>query len=388
MAARTRDSKPRVGFLSPVAFFKGGAERSLFDLMDNPSIKPILLVTEQGPVAEEAAKRNIDVAIVPFGNVSTIRRPIRVSTIFRSIIDWLRAARTLASLAESNSIAIIHTNGLKAHSVAALSSVFGGPPFVSHIRDIAHTWVEKRIWQGLARLSAHTILVSHACWPGKSLPANVSVIYNSVLQSQDQLSRPVRIKDELVVGICGRIHPYKGVHLALDWIAAARNRGINVRLVIRGDAAEEEASYVRGLESEVDRLGLRDQVCFEGRKDGLMEIYSGLDAVLVPSSTPDPLPRSVMEAFSFGIPVIGYPAGGIIEMIEPGCNGWFANSGETFCAAIEEIKELGPEGTSALRSMAAKTVEERFSRPRMFAELDTVYRQVLSSKRGRTVSTT
>ncbi len=46
--------KPKVLFLSPVGFFKGGAERSLQDLLSNPYITPILMAPEDGPILQTA----------------------------------------------------------------------------------------------------------------------------------------------------------------------------------------------------------------------------------------------------------------------------------------------------------------------------------------------
>ena len=42
--------KPKVLFLSPVGFFKGGAERSLQDLLANPQITPFVMAPEDGPI--------------------------------------------------------------------------------------------------------------------------------------------------------------------------------------------------------------------------------------------------------------------------------------------------------------------------------------------------
>lgn len=371
-----------IAFLSPVSFFKGGAERSLFDLMENPSIRPILIVTEEGPLTAEAARRGIDFRTISFGSVSSIRRPLRLGKVSGAMLDWLRAAIRLARLSRAHHVDIVHSNGLKAHAVACLARRLGGAPNVPHIRDIAISGLERRVWFGLARLSDHTVLVSRACWPGEALPANVSVVYNSMQEVGVQLPRPIRITTETVVGVCGRIHPFKGIHLAVDWVAAARDRGIGVRLVIRGEAAPEEAEYVRLIEEKAVALDLTTQIVFEGRKDGLAAIYGGLDAVLVPSDTPDPLPRAVMESIALGLPVIGYPAGGIVEMIDPGRNGWLADSGETFCAAVVDINALGPRGMADLRRRSAETVQERFSRTRMFAELDAIYDRVVEAKVG------
>lgn len=384
---RTPESvtKRKIGFLSPVPNFKGGAERSLFDLMDNTQIHPILIVPEEGPISRQAAAQGIPVCVVSFGSVSLIRRPLRPRALLRALADWRRAAIQVKQAVRAEEIDIVHSNGLKAHAIAGLSSRMGGAPWVPHIRDIAITGIERVIWRGLVRFSAHTIFVSRACWPGKSLPANASVVFNSIAEQNQTLApAPAGGDGECVIGICGRIHWWKGHHIALEWLAAARDRGLDVRLIIRGEAADEDLNYIEQLKAQAVDLGLKNKVSFEGFKEGLQQVYGGLNAVLVPSQIPDPLPRSVMEAMAVGVPVIGYPAGGITEMIEHGYNGWLTDTSEGFCTVIAEIAALDSKGLERFQLQASETVRLRFGRTQMYDSLNAVYQQILETRsRGR-----
>ncbi len=377
----TDPMKYRIAFLSPVPFFKGGAERSLFDLMANPHIDPLLVVPEQGPVSEQAASRGIPVEVVDFGQVAAIRRPVRPSSVGAAMSDWFGAARKLKAVTRRHGAQIVHSNGLKAHCIAGLARKLGGEACVFHVRDIAVRGSERLIWKSLARTSDHTVLVSRACWPGEMLPGNVSVVFNGVKPDNMPVSLDTAIQSRrtggsLVVGICGRIHPFKGHHVALDWLGAAHRRGLRITLLVRGEAEEEDRPYLESLKRQAEALGLRDFVHFEGRFEGLAAIYNGLDAVLVPSETPDPLPRSVMEAMSMGLPVVGYPAGGIVEMIDHRENGWLAGDAQAFCTAMEEISSLGPMLVE-LQKSAARTVAERFGMERMHRQVNDVYSAVL-----------
>ncbi|MHA6719239.1 glycosyltransferase family 4 protein [Sphingomonas sp. RS6] len=365
----------KVAFLSPVAYFKGGAERSLFDLMRNPHVQPLLIVPEEGPVSARAANEGIPFRCLDFGQVAAIRRPVRPAGVAAAAGDWLGAARGLKAIARQAGVDLVHSNGMKAHCIAALSRRIGGPPSVFHVRDIGLRPSERLIWRALARSADHMVLVSRACWPGQRLPGNVSVVFNAI-EPGDTVLAPRAPGAGMILGICGRIHPFKGHHVALQWLHAARSRGIDVSIRIRGEATAEDRAYLESLETMVTTLGLGDAVRFDGSFDGLSAIYGGLDAVVVPSDTPDPLPRSVMEAMSLGLPVIGFPAGGIVEMIDHGRTGWLAADADGFCTALGEIAALGAD-LPAFRSRMAAAIADRFSMPRLHRQIAGIYAGVL-----------
>ena len=365
--------KPKVLFFPPVPDFKGGAERSLFDLMRNTAIEPRLVVPELGPISVAAEKEGVPVEVLSLGGVSSLRRPLTAGAAASALGDWVRAARQLKALCVRDGIDIVHSNGLKAHCIAGLARSMGGKPTVFHVRDIAVQRSERGIWRMLARFCDHMILVSRACWPGETLPAKVSVVFNGVLPTPRPAPRADGAGDGVVtLGFCGRIHPFKGLDVLLDWLAFARAEGAEARLVVRGEAAEEDAAYLAEIHRKVAALGLGDHVRFDGQVEGIEAVYAGLDAVVVPSTVPDPLPRSVMEAMSLGFPVIGYPAGGIPDMIDDKKNGWLAANETDFRAALASIGRGGP-GLEAIRLAAWETINGKFLLSTMYGRINAIY---------------
>lgn len=370
-------TKPRVLFFPPVSYFKGGAERSLFDLMRNPGITPCLVVPEEGPISEAARAEGVAARVLPLGGVSSIRRPITPPAVLGAMGDWNRAAGDLLRICREDAIDILHCNGLKADCVGGLARRRGGPPTLFHVRDIAVRPSERLIWRALARGCDRMVLVSRACWPGDTPPAHVSVVHNGVAPTP-WTEPPRRADDTVTLGFCGRVHPFKGLDLLLDWLASARAGGARVRLVVRGEAAPGDEAYLETLRVQVAALDLGEDVRFEGRVEGIAAVYAGLDAVVVPSEIPDPLPRSVMEAMSLGLPVIGYPAGGIPDMIENGRDGWLAANAEDFVRALAMIAAGGP-ALDAIRRAAWQTINDRFSLEAMYARINAIYAEMLDA---------
>ena len=326
----------RILFLSPVPDFKGGAERSLLDLLGNPSIEPLLVVPAGGPLGEHAASRNVPVQVLELGSISDVRRPFRFSHGIRVVAQLFCVARQLVEICRRRRIDIVHSNGLKAHVIAVTARMFGGQPCVTHIRDIANTRTEQMIWKSLQLLSDQMILVSRACWPSRKLPHNVHVVYNGFRIPAGERTEPR--KPGVVLGFIGRIHPAKGLHILLSWMAGSRTTGLPLHLIVRGAFARETPEYELEIAKQIQALELASQVALEGFIANPDEVYSGIDVVCVPSTAPDPLPRSVMEAMGRGLVVLAAPSGGIPEMIIHGENGFLVSNQQDFAITVQRLQ--------------------------------------------------
>lgn len=331
--------KIKIIYLSPVGFFKGGAERSLFDLIDNTNVEPVLLAPEDDAILDKGRELGIECHVLPFRSINNIHRPFSFIKGFRALSDLIKVALELKKISKKTGAKIVHSNGLKAHMINCVSSRLGGARSVLHIRDIAYTKPEVLVWKIMRILCHSMILVSHACWPGEKLPRKVSVIHNGTPLIDINSSQSERSKDKVTVGFVGRIHPGKGLHLLIDWLAAARQKGMDVNLSVRGTFSDDAPDYESEIQAQINKSALQNHVEFTGFISDPVTLYKGLDIVAVPSKAPDPLPRSVMESMARGIPVFGYPAGGIFEMIEDGKTGYLVDSAESFISSIEKVTQ-------------------------------------------------
>jgi L-malate glycosyltransferase len=362
--------KPVVLFLSPVPDFKGGAERSLLDLVANPQIEPLLVVPAEGPLSMRASDSGISVEVLRFGSISEIRRPFRLADGIAVLLRLFSVARQLVHISRARGVDIIHSNGLKAHFIAVTARCFGGPPAVTHIRDIANTITERMVWRALRLLSDQMILVSRACWSSATLPSNVHVVHNGFqIPAQESVRRS---GSGLVAGFVGRIHPAKGLHVLLPWIAAARQAGCQLKLIVRGAFAEETPGYQRRITEQISVLCLSDHVVLEGFVSDPDKIYSGMDIVCVPSVTPDPLPRSVMEAMGRGLVVVAAPTGGIVEMIVDGDSGFLVANEREFVDVMNQLLER-PELIAEISRRARERCAAMFTLERLHESVLKIY---------------
>lgn len=366
--------KPCIVFLSPVSYFKGGAERSLQDLLSNPGITPILLAPEDGPILEAGRKKNIECHVLDFGTVNSIRRPFTFSKGFTALLSLYKAAVNLKKLARTQNARAVHSNGLKAHMINCCARWLGGPKAIIHIRDIPYTKPEKLVWWIMYYMCDHMVLVSAACWPGHNLPRKCKVIHNGINVPTNLPPTHTKLSGSpLTLGFVGRIHPAKGLHLLLDWMAHALQDGHTLKLSIRGSFSEDAPKYEEQIQSQIKRLALTDHIEFLGHIEEPSGVYKGLDIVVVPSEVPDPLPRSVMEAMAQGLIVFGYPAGGITDMIEDGKTGFLIKDAYGFTRAIHEAKE-NPSTLQTIVNCAKIKVRQDFSISNLHQRLMDTYK--------------
>ncbi len=327
--------KKKILFISDVPDFKGGAEKSLFDLMLNPHIEPILIVPSYHEIAIAANEKSIQTYIVDFGKVLTVRRPFKLLDIPRTFISAVKAAAAINKIAKEHDVTCMHSNGLKAHGIGAIARIMGGKPLISHIRSIPYTPIEKIFWQAIRLISAKLILVSRPCWHGNNLPKNIKVIFNGINLPKTNFSHTPG--KPFIIGFAGRLQFTKGVDTLIEWFTYSYKNGLDIKLLIKGEAAPDEQEYKNKLEQMVIDNNLSEVCIFLGKIKKIEDIYNNIDINVVSSIVPDPLPRSVMEACAFGIPVIRYPSGGIPYMIEDKKSGFLVKNKEEFFTIVKEL---------------------------------------------------
>ena len=67
---------------------------------------------------------------------------------------------------------------------------------------------------------------------------------------------------------------------------------------------------------------------FTGYRKDVRPYLADFDVFAIPSNYPDPFPRSVIEAMAFGLPVVGFSAGGVAEAVEHEKTGFLCPGGD------------------------------------------------------------
>jgi len=124
------------------------------------------------------------------------------------------------------------------------------------------------------------------------------------------------LADKKIITLPGRITRLKGHEDFIDLIRRLKAAGESVHGLIVGGAEIKKQPYLAELKGKVASAGLDMDITFTGQRNDLREIMAVSQLVLSLSTKPESFGRTVLEALSLGIPVIGYNHGGVGEQLE------------------------------------------------------------------------
>ncbi|HEX4437394.1 MAG TPA: glycosyltransferase [Solirubrobacteraceae bacterium] len=180
-----------------------------------------------------------------------------------------------------------------------------------------------------------------------------------------------------IVGLVGRLQPWKGQDRLLRAHALLRERGHRLHtLIVGGDAYGLSTDYAASLPGLIEELGLASEVTLTGQVADAGPYIERLD-VLVNASDPEPFGIVLLEGMARGVAVLAVNSGGPAGIVEDGVTGVLAASGEPaaladslegLLASEQRRQELGRAGhESFMRDFTEAAMRRRF-----FAALEAV----------------
>lgn len=185
--------------------------------------------------------------------------------------------------------------------------------------------------------------------------------------------KTVRLQgDPLHLLYFGRLIPDKGVHTAIEALGLLKkqNRLNGQKLTILGGG---EADYTKKLSRMVSDLGLVEDVEFvpSVARDEMPVWLAKFDIYLFTSIWPEPMARSVMEAMSSGLLVIGTRVGGQSEMLIDNENSLTFQAGDAEDLAEKiSMAFADPDLYMRLSASGQRMILEKFSLERMVDSIE------------------
>ena len=170
----------------------------------------------------------------------------------------------------------------------------------------------------------------------------------------------------------GRLSHEKGVELVIDALKELPNTKLKV--VGTGPIEAELKQKATGC----------NNIEFVGFKYGeeLHNLIRNAQFVVVPSQWYENNPMTIVEAYSFGTPVIGSDLGGIPEIIKDGATGFVFKHGntESLLHAVRTADSISKQAYFQMSGNAVRFYEQNFSETGYAEKLIDFYKKVMNRK--------
>lgn len=201
--------------------------------------------------------------------------------------------------------------------------------------------------------------------------------------SGEALRRDVSPRNQLVVGIVGRLEPWKGQETFLRAAAlVVHDRPDAVFLIVGGALLGWEGDYPERLKRLAAELGLAGHVHFTGHQDDVYPWFDAMD-VVVHASQGEPFGLVLVEAMALGKPLVAAASGGPLEIVEDGKSGLLVPSGDARGLAAALVRLLDDAGLRADLGRNAVTRAGDFSAQRMSQKFAALLASTLAAHAGR-----
>lgn len=339
----------------------GGAELSLLDTLKARAGTACMILLADGPFREVLEQAGVDVRVVDGG--IKVRRDSDVWTALASTAAVVRSAVAVARMAPP--YALIYANTQKALVVGFVASLLARKPLLWHLHDILSaehfSSALRRVVVALANLRARLVIANSRAtaesFQASGGKVSAVVIHQGIAPAAfDAIDHDAVAAARLrigtggrtVVGIFGRLTPWKGQHVAIEALRTLPN----VELLLVGAALFGEEAYERELRQLAVSAGVGDRVHFLGFRSDVPLLMKAVDIVVHCSVAPEPFGRVVVEGMLAERPVIAADAGGAAEIIENGVHGLLTPPGDPDALAAA-IAALAADASLAARLAVA-----------------------------------
>ena len=357
-------------YLSHCGSSIGGGEKQLAYLVENIDrtvYAPMVVCPDDGVFADHLRDADIPTVILELPP-------------WRQTKSWVRrhtAAKKLAALATAHDAQIVHTSDSWFNPYLWYIKKTLGIPGVSHVRNLlTPTQVRKYRFDRLDRIIAISEQSQAPLIQAGIDPRKIAIIRNCVDLLEFQPVSESTASADYVVGIVGRIEPFKRQKTFIEIAARVAAQSEQVKFHIIGAALDtrEHRAYAAEVRELVVNYGLQARVCFTGHRTDMPREMRELDLLVTLSAG-----SVIAEAMATGKPVIGTPVGSAAEMIVQGVTGYLVSE-DPIAEIADKIIELAASPTRGIRmgQQAREHAETAFSVGMHVQQVQAVYERLFA----------
>lgn len=357
----------------------GGTEGLVDKMLRNPPEgfrSSVICLDEIGVLGEAAQRDKLDVFLIPRGQG----------------FDW-RTSRSVAQYTKNRSVDILQCHHYTPWCHGALARLWHPQMrviFTEHGRlypdepSFKRRLFNKAILPLTHSITAVSPFVANALEEVEQIPPDrIQVIFNGVEDSQfrdlspkNQLRPKLGLQDEFIYFILSsRLDPIKWIEGLLSAYRQVLEVVPHSGLLLIGEGESR-----KNIESEIDRLELRDHVRLTGYQENVPEWLAASD-IFVLSSHSEGTSVSLIESMAAGLPSVVTSAGGNPFVVQDGITGKVVpvRNVDALAAAMLSLAQ-DPALRSRYSGNARKRFEKYFQTKQMVDAYSAIYRSLLAGR--------
>jgi glycosyltransferase involved in cell wall biosynthesis len=315
------------------------------------------------------------------------RRYLKPRGLFHIVKCAVLGTWTLRTLIRQRDVRLIHSTTLSVLA-APLAAWVTRTPLISHVQEmLIEPRVIRKALHAITRHSADRIICisdsvrAHILQDQPHAAKLVEVVRNSIplppepTRTIEEMRRELGLRADLpVVGMIGRVSPWKGQEIFVRAAAIVRSEGIASQFVAIGGVFDNERHHLDRLKELITSLNLQNLVKIEGFRKDARELIAAFDVLVLPSILPEPFGLVVAEAMAAGKPVIATAQGGPTEMVVEGETGFLIppNDPSALASAIKNLL-TNPEVTARLGKAARQRFLDHFEMRDYMQRIERLY---------------
>lgn len=323
--------------------------------LDRNRYDPLIVVHEEGPLAEYLRTQDIPFTLFPLP-VYAGQTP-KLTSITSAIV---RNFPKIVNFINRKHIDIVHGNDIRINLTWGATAKLAGRRTVWHQRSLPYS--SSTLWRTLGFFSNHAIHVSNIV--ADAMPSGLRVLSSTIadpvapskvmpLRNAAKLSISRELgfdPDTTLIGFVGRLIEWKRPDIFVKAAALLIRRDIPLKLAFVMVGSDRE-QMIPELKRSAASCGLETKIFFTGFRYPIEEWIGGMD-LLMATSEREPFGRTLIESMMIGTPVVAARVGGHVDIVEHERTGLLVppNDPEAFASAAHRIL------TDA--TFSAKLVEE------------------------------
>jgi glycosyltransferase involved in cell wall biosynthesis len=233
----------------------------------------------------------------------------------------------------------------------------------------------------LSTLSPQQLEHSAAIHSGVDFGSRVSVVHDGTFERHNR--KPTEHSGAPLIGLVGRISPWKGQHIFLRAAAQVLKSFPEAKFQIIGAALFNEADYEKFIREMVQTLGIASSVEFLGFRNDVPDLIADLEVLVHASVVGEPFGQVVIEGMAAAKPVVATNGGGVPEIVLDGQTGILVPMGDSTSMANAIVHLLkSPELRQTMGQAARERVREHFTIQSTARKVERLYDEILRRRNG------